>query len=139
LLQESKKKQTHLVGGILFNSLATDPRERCLGFLTSIKRLLITTRKNLLARGVEEIRTGTLVVVRDCVDWYDPNAGSGALTYLDRLEALGYSRYLCIMDARNESEVPPPFRAIPHPGPTTPEAQEWAYRLVEEDLFPDSA
>ena len=136
-LQETRKSQAHLVGGIPFNALSTNPEERCSEFLTSIKRLLITARKNLMARGVEEIRTGTLISTLECLDWYVHQAGSGALNYLARLKALGFASYLCVVDERDESKVQPPFQAVSRPDPSTTKAQAWAACLVEKGVFPD--
>jgi hypothetical protein len=136
-LQESRKSMTHLVGGIPFKLLVTDSNDRCLEFLTNIKRLLITARKNLTTRGVEEIRTGSLVATRECLDWYVPDTGPGGLTYLDRLRAIGFSEHLCVLESPDNGEVPFPFQVIPRPEPTTAGARKWAVRMVEEGHFLD--
>lgn len=134
-LQESEKSRTHLVGGIPFDSLASIPEGRCSEFFTSIKRLLITARRNLTAKGVEEIRTGALITRRECLDWYAPDTESETLTHLDRLKGLGFSRFLLAVVPQDASPVLAPFLRVPGPEPGTAKAKEWASLMVEAGHF----
>ena len=88
-----------------------------------------------MAKGAVEIRTGTLLTRRACIDWYKPEEAVDGLTWMDRLQTLGFAEHLCLVDGDENVRLEPPFGAIPGPGPSMAEAAEWARRLVEEGHF----
>jgi hypothetical protein len=130
-LQEVLSQRTDGAAHLIVPAVVSSAHEKE-DFITRLRHDMVRGRTNLLGLGVEEVRTGALILRRELLPMHRETEELG---WESRLETMGFREHLCLADSSGREAPASPFVTIPSPGKSATDAIEWAHGLLEGNHF----